>query len=112
MDKWVVHPWQWAFISVHLVPLCSDVPGFKGESLAVPWVVIHIFPLHYYITLQLTIGLIPHACKLSSPSNTFIHTLFPCFMCIKSAISVLQVLIPLMKVLDWTETFGIYSKLF
>ena len=48
-----------------------------------------ILPLHYYISLQLTTGLIPHACKLSSPSNTFIHTLFPLFMCIQSAISVL-----------------------
>ena len=43
MDKWVVHPWQRAFISVHLVPLCSDVPGFKGASLVVPWVVVHHF---------------------------------------------------------------------
>ena len=56
-------------------------------------------------------GLIPHACKLSSPSNTFIHTLFPIFyvykVCHLSFVSV----IPLMKVLDWTATFGIYSKL-
>ena len=49
--------------------------------------------------------------NLSVPSNTLIHTLFLLFYVYKVCHLSFKVLIPLMKVLDWTKTFGIYSKL-